>query len=813
MSFKDKIMISLREFRLSLKASLRVVCVTSLISFVLFFWKDVNFVQYLGVALSVLVFFVVSYYFFRSKKFFSLYGLIALVNLAVYLFQKYREGYWIVYDVVDNVYLIYVACILIFLFVGVFNRIHSIRQILVSGKLYQDKVENLFNERNFDLERILDYLHNYNTIGVVAKWGDGKTFLFRMLEQKNNVPYYYVKISVMSVTIDTIEKIILDEINHILESCGIFSSASTKLKNILSSQSILNAVCGLFFNSGSYASQINVLKEDVKKLRKPIVLVFEDVDRIGDEKIIYKIFSIVESLTSDRIKVVYQYNEDDLLNLLKIEKLYLEKYIPYTVHLTPLAFERVVAAFCDAKKYVNIKKDDFIFLRISSYIPEILSKRLQTGNEIQLQMPSFSIRKIILFLDEIDASLNKNAYKAKDEIRKTLILYYFMKHFLYSLYNKISLQRNFLDDELFEYEKRQYSLKKLLKDNVVDNDFWSNQMNKQALGMLVMFGYEFKPIVDSLYSYNAQEQQSLKDFFKNVKEEEKNDKINRVIRNLYADGLSECTNYENAVKEMKKNVLDAPLDKQEEEYRVLFEKMYHQDFVRDNGTIFRIGIPGEQELFRAFSIYEDDSEAWMKLIDFYLRHKEIKSITSDFIEVLLLCRIRSRKVYLFILRAFNNLEIIGNLNKFESYKDFLLKYLEALSLLGFVDTRIVFGLEDSPVANNEQVALVFNTLKDDLRKLQEGMPIDKMKKDVEVMVDFLEKNMEIINHPNELHEPKHKGFEIRMTDSSPRIEDVVEKLKNTPSEKIPKLIEELYGNEKYSPAEIIDALDKWRKGK
>lgn len=52
-----------------------------------------------------------------------------------------------------------------------------------------------------------------------------------------------------------------------------------------------------------------------------------------------------------------------------------------------------------------------------------------------------------------------------------------------------------------------------------------------------------------------------------------------------------------------------------------------------------------------------------------------------------------------------------------------------------------------------------------------------------------------------------------MTDSSPRIEDIVEKLKNTPSEKIPKLIEELYGNEKYSPAEIIDALDKWRKGK
>ena len=115
--------------------------------------------------------------------------------------------------------------------------------------------------------------------------------------------------------------------------------------------------------------------------------------------------------------MVYQYNDDDLINVLKIDNLYLEKYIPYTVNLTPLAFERVVAEFCDAKKYVNIKKDDFMFLRISSNIPKILSQRLHIGNELQLQMPSFSIRKIIIFLDEIEASLNNDAYRAKDEIR------------------------------------------------------------------------------------------------------------------------------------------------------------------------------------------------------------------------------------------------------------------------------------------------------------------------------------------------------------------------------------------------------------
>lgn len=813
MSFIAKISFCLRELRASLKASIRFVCLTSLFSFILFFWKDVDCVQYLGVALSAFFLFIVSYCIFRSKKFFSLYGLIAFTNLVVFLFQKTREGYWISCDVVDKCYLIYVFCILIFLLIGLFDKIRCVKKILVSRGASQDKVENLFNEREFDLERILDYLRKYNTIGVVSKWGDGKTFLFKMLEQEINVPYYYVKISVMSVTIDTVEKIILDEINHILESKGIFSLASTRLKNILSSQSILNAVGSMFLNSSSYASQINVLKEDVKKLSKPVVLIFEDIDRITDEKIIYKIFSIVESLSSDRIKVVYQYDENGLIDILKKDKLYLEKYIPYTVNLTPLVFERVVAALCGAKKYVNINRDDFMFLRISKRIPEIVKNRLQIGDEIRLKIPSFSIRKVIIFLDEIEASLNNDAYRTKDEIKNTLILYYFVKHFLYNLYDKITLQKNFLDEELFEYENRRYSLKKLIKKNISIKDFESNLNNMQALGLLIMFGYEFEPMIDSLDEKNNQGKQSIKDFFKNVKEEEKNDKINRVIRNLHAHGLSECTDYENAVKEMKRIVLDAPLDRQEEKYSEFSKKLYHHDFSRDNGTIFRIGIPGEQELFRAFNIYEDGSEVWVKLIDFYLEHKEIKSVTADLIEILLLCRIRSRKVYLHILRIFNTLEIVGNLNKVDSYKDFLLKYLHALSRLGFVDTRVLFWLEDSPVAKNEQITLVFDELKEELKKLRDGISIDKMKKDVGVMMKFLEKNWEIINHPNDLREQKHSGIEIRMTDTSPHVDEIVEKLKNMPSENVSKAIEELYDNEKYSPAEIMDALEIWRKGK
>jgi len=100
-----------------------------------------------------------------------------------------------------------------------------------------------------------------------------------------------------------------------------------------------------------------------------------------------------------------------------------------------------------------------------------------------------------------------------------------------------------------------------------------------------------------------------------------------------------------------------------------------------------------------------------------------------------------------------------------------------------------------------------------LKKLRDGISIDKMKKDVGVMMKFLEKNWEIINHPNDLREQKHSGIEIRMTDTSPHVDEIVEKLKNMPSENVSKAIEELYDNEKYSPAEIMDALEIWRKGK
>ena len=305
---------------------------------------------------------------------------------------------------------------------------------------------------------------------------------------------------------------------------------------------------------------------------------------------------------------------------------------------------------------------------------------------------------------------------------------------------------------------------------------------------------------------------SNENFFpKNFKELEKNEKINRLIRNLYAHGSSEYTDYENAVKEMEKVVLSAPKEMQKEKYHELSMKMYHEDFERDNRTIFRIGIPGELELFRAFDIYESDSKEWIKLIDFYFEQKNIKEITLDLIEALTLCRLDKRKVYLHILKKFNDLQIVGNLNKYESYNDFLKKYLSAFSRLGFINTPDMYLLDGQPEDGASRAESVFLSLSNKLRNLQKKSPIQQMRGDIDLMIRFLEKNRELVGTLKEFEAPDRK---VKIETKIKEDDSEVEKFLSThdmaalSQDDVYKELSQKYDDESYSPVDVMDILKK-----
>ena len=250
------------------------------------------------------------------------------------------------------------------------------------------------------------------------------------------------------MTIDSVEKFILNEINYLLEKESIFSITSAKIRELLK-QPVLHNVGNIFMSASSFTNSFEQIKQDVRKIGKPLVITFEDIDRIENKEILFKIFSIVDMLACDNIKFVYQYEENKLLKILEKDKLYLEKYIPYVTSLAPIPFNKNIQFFCDEKKYPNLKEDDFRFFSLPVLIPDLISNQLKIDDDKSLEIPISSIRKIQIFLDEVNSAINNKSFESLNNPKQSVIMFYYIKHFCYRLYQNIDLNANFLDAKLF----------------------------------------------------------------------------------------------------------------------------------------------------------------------------------------------------------------------------------------------------------------------------------------------------------------------------------------------------------------------------
>ena len=775
--------------------------IDTIISFLFFYKIEVPFVLYLGVAIPLFLFALSNYKLRTNKEFYSSFLLALLINLSVYLFKSWCDGFRPCFDTIDICFIIYSS------FIGVF--------FIIS--LFQKKIKNSFTpleskypERTYDLQRLVDYIENHNQVGLNGSWGNGKTYLYNLLKQEKNAKYFFIEVSVMSVTIDFVEKFIVNEINNILEQNRIFSKSSSKLKHFLN-QSFFPNLGDFFTESNSYTELIDDLKNDIKKLSKPILINFEDIDRIKDEEVIYKIFNISEKIAGEKIKILYLYEEEKLLKLLDVEKLYLEKYIPYVVELTPLSFQRIVQVSLNNLGLKNVEFKDFDFLTLSFYTPSELKENLGISLKFDFEIKYFSIRKIETFLKEVDEAVENDAFKELSDYKEKIILFFVIKHFMYDLYNKIDPESYFSDENIIEYKENHYSISdfflKFKNKEFGDSDIQSilqEQNNRDYLCLLILFKFEF-----SCFTPPAEEdriKQIIFEDIKNIKKKQTNEKINRLIRNLYWNGKSEYTDYEKAAQLMNELVLNVPIEKQEAGYKNFCEILFHQNFKKkDNSTIMRLGIPSEFPIFEAFNIYENDEKQWIKLLDFIFAHEKIDSITSELIVSLNKCLYTNKNVYLHILKLFNELKIIGNFNKNKSYKIFLKNYFSVLS--GFCDTRFIrfINNEKSDTELNKQ----FMTTEHlpncilELTDLQNTIPfITEMNNDIEIIKKFIEKNVEIINSEEELKEynptPNSK---ISIVSSLSKILEELRKEKFTDLQLKNELING-YKTGKYSPYEV-----------
>ena len=198
-----------------MKKFLSIAIISALLSVLLFLSIEVGFYKYIIISSLLVFFFSINYCICKNKKFYRTILLIATINIIVFLTKKSFDGFRFCLDTQDKIYIGYLVVLLIIFLITYLDRF----------KYKKPKYENLFSERKYDLDRLVNYLQQFNTVGIDAHWGDGKSFLFKLFQEKYKTQYYFINIGVLSVTVDTIEKLVDVWVIIDIEGCVSYKSS------------------------------------------------------------------------------------------------------------------------------------------------------------------------------------------------------------------------------------------------------------------------------------------------------------------------------------------------------------------------------------------------------------------------------------------------------------------------------------------------------------------------------------------------------------------------------------------------------------
>lgn len=745
----------------------KVITITIILSIISFFSLNIDFIPYISVCFAFFISGLILFDIKKNNRVFICLFSVLLLNLGIFQVKKYFEGYRISFDVIDYVYIGYFGLLVLFFLISIFT-------LLLEKRKNQNKSENFFRERDDDCILLLKYLKKHPIVGLQALWGDGKTFLCNYLKSKNN-DFYFISISLMTLQIDTVEKILVNELNSIFKRNRIFSLASSKVNNFIE-KNVPHGLGEFLTKNESYTELYESIIDGVNKLDKPVIAIFEDIDRINNQNIIFKLFSIVELLSAktNKFKVCYQYDADKLTEILNIDSRYLEKYIPFSINLTPINFERTLKVLLEngksKKKYKNILLDDISFIYQRQFLDFDLRKIINRESEFSMTY-YFTIRSVVFFLDELEQLLELQEYNNN---KKVLITFLTIKHFLPHIYKSLSPIERFSECNFFEYKKENKNIAEIIalfqttetgkKNELFQSMFPPHSDNLSYLIIFHLFGYKFYVKEEETSSVDERVKALLNKEAHSIEIEEHNDKIDRLIWNLLFFGKSDKTNKENAVKEFEKILDNDNYEKQANAYEVFLERAFYGNFEKpDNSTIFLLGVDSFFSIFQGFRVYENNPKYWIKLIDFYFEYAKIKSITASVIRNLNNCNISLREVYFHILSKFNKLDIKGNLNSTECYPRFLKEYIGAFSRLGFIDTYELewYSIGNKPIQNIKKDKGFCRSITNKLSELKKNSPLEIIKNEVTIMMAFLKKNAYLMMADNPL-----KEYESRIKTSS-----------------------------------------------
>ena len=777
-----------------------------LLSLVFFYSFSISFKFYFLILLGIWFFSVLQYPLNKNRYWYIQFFLLSITNsISFYLVKYIQEESFS--ELTINILIVCYCILYLFILSQKEND---------KSKINLKTHEELFTERKYDLKRLIDYLNNFSIVGINGEWGSGKSFLTDHLQD-----FTLIKIDLLSCNIDEIQSVIINEIDKLLKNEGIFSPFSPKLKKIIQQGKLFENI-SLFFikNDISYSEAITGLRNNLRSITKPVVIVYEDLDRVENSTVIKQILGISEKISGDNIKILYQFSEINLLEK-GIDRAYLEKYIPFILNLTDIPFRSTLSYVLEEKsnKDFLLKEEDFTFLYSPIYLPHF--KNFDTLNRpltsMRFELTNVTIRKTQLFLTELNQVITEKEIYKKN--KRVVILFFLLKHFYYEAYKKIYPGESILDSFTFLYQDK--------KDTILNWVIYCHNEKINILDLMTIENNKLSAFIISIFEYNCDIETINNDFEdfvnearNNLKNKNLNEQKDRIIWSLIANGKSEYTDCEKFVNSFYDEVINTPktewIKNFENLWSNLFDRKYKDMEKRDNNTIFRMGIPSMISLFQANYVIGRSGSQWINLIDFYfLYNKNLDTITPELIECLCYCELSDRNSYLYIINKFNNLKITKNLNSHKSYKRFLLEYLSMFSTLGFCDTHDIWDLRDKSkeyIDTKTIEKFVFSPLKKKLKKLLSNVKLKIVQKDIEIIIKFLDKNIELIN-TNDNFEKPDIHFESKVTVRSFN-QEIVDKLNQSKlNEKdFEKEVIEKYINQEITPSEVSN-LERYKNNK
>ena len=702
----------------------KICCISIILSFVLFLLKeDIPFITYLIISCTLLSlsYTIVAPNKYNLKSIFTI-SLALLCNLAVFLYFK-SPDYSLAWDKTDIAYAIYTGLLIIVPFFIFIKSKFSKKEI--NGNSEPPK---LFTERENDLKLISDFLDNNHefTFGINAIWGEGKTFLINEIK-KNKAEFEYITIDLLSSTIDTIEQHILSEFNKLFERKKIYSSIPTSLKQFFDQDFFLGAQKLIYTNPCGYSELYGELKKELSRTQNKVVLIFDDVDRIKNKEIIYKIFAISEKLASSCVKICFLYNETELLNILEEKnRFYLDKYIPFQIPLSPIHPKKIIE-YLIASENFNLKKDsfEFIFKRII-YQPELL-KVLKLSND-ELLLLNYPIRSIKNFLIEINNHTNTTLFNQNE---KTVIIFFYIKHFLYDFYNELDDDTSIEDIQIFKLNEKKFSINNIIssiqKGNFSEEyiNFFDNSDNRINLAMFSLVGYKINcEIADA-------------------EEKEKNDKINEVFRKLLYNGnegitklekvkdlfIEKVLNYNNSNKNEYKNT------NKDEGINDVWN--YIQNEASSIQKKWSLPIkPNYETIFLSFEFFEKKDDLFISLTEWFI--KERPKVNAETFSSLKHLKITSKNSFLRIIDQISSLEQSQNFLLLPGYTVFLRNLLRLFTKFGYTNELKLWKLDGRP--NEKEIASLLKAYEEEIHKEYDSCRIKEIYAEATILLKFVNFN-------------------------------------------------------------------------